>query len=123
MADDTVAALGKVSEALEVVEQARGLLYNFHRLSGTADLTLQDGVADLRAAGHPEVADEIERVLVGRDVIPGRWTFQIIEEYDAQYWQVFRATEEWVREALGAPQHLYEAEMKVDEQESEGDES
>jgi hypothetical protein len=120
MTDATVAALGKISEALEAVEHARGLLYNFHRLSGTADLTLQDGVAGLRTAGHAELADEIDRVLVGRDVIPGRWTFQIVEEYDSQYWQVFRATEEWVREQIGAPQHLYEAEMKVDEQDSRG---
>ncbi len=30
--DATVAALGKLSEALEVVEHARGYLYGFHRL-------------------------------------------------------------------------------------------
>lgn len=30
--DATVAALGKLSEALEVVEQARGNLYAFQRL-------------------------------------------------------------------------------------------
>ena len=123
MSDETVTALGRVSEALEAVENARGLLYNFHRLTGTADLTLQEGVAGLRAAGHPEVADEIDRVLVGRDVIPGHWTFQIVEAYDTQYWQVFRATEQWARDQLRAPKHLYEAEMKVDEQDSEGDES
>jgi hypothetical protein len=123
MSEETVAALGKVSEALEAVEHARGLLYNFHRLSGTADLTLQEGVAGLRAAGHLAVADEIERVLVGRDVIPGRWTFQIVEAYDAEYWQVFRATEQWARDQLGAPRHLFEAEMKVDEQDSAGEPS
>ena len=37
--DATVEALGKVSEALEAVEAARGHLYAFHRLCGTADLT------------------------------------------------------------------------------------
>jgi len=116
MSDETVAALGKVSEALEAAENARGLLYNFHRLTGTADLTLQEGVAGLRAAGHHEVADEIDRVLVGRDVIPGQWTFQIVEAYDTQYWQVFRSTEQWAHDQLGAPQHLYEAEMKFREQ-------
>jgi hypothetical protein len=121
MADETVAALGKISEALEAVEHARGLLYNFHRLAGTADLTLQEGVAGLRRSGHADLADEIDRVLVGRDVIPGHWTFQIVEGYDSHYWQVFRATEQWVREQLGAPQHLYEAEMKVDEQDSRTD--
>jgi len=40
MTDEVVAALGKLSEALESVEHARGLLYGFRRLSGSADLTL-----------------------------------------------------------------------------------
>jgi hypothetical protein len=90
MSDDVVAALGKLSEALEAVEHARGLLYGFHRLSGTADLTLQDAVEKFRAAGEPGLADEIEHSLVGRDVIDGRWTFQVVEAYDSQYWTVFR---------------------------------
>ena len=42
--DDTVAALGKLSESLETVEQARGLLYGFHQLTGKADLLLQEAV-------------------------------------------------------------------------------
>ena len=71
MTDDTVAALGKLSEALEVVEHARGALYEFHRLSGMADLTLQQAVEELRAAGHTDLADDIDQTLVGRDVIDG----------------------------------------------------
>ena len=96
MSDATVAALGKVSEALEVAEQARGFLYGFHRLSGTADLTLGEGVRLLREAGHGEAADQIEQTLVGRDVVPGMWTFQLVEAYDQQYWSVFRDVEQWL---------------------------
>jgi hypothetical protein len=59
--DATVDALGRLSEALEAVEVARGHLYAFHRLSGTADLTLGDAVRRLRAAGHEELADRIDR--------------------------------------------------------------
>ncbi len=56
-------------------------------------------------------------LLVGRDVISGRWTFEIVEEYDAQYWQPFRTVEAAVRDRLGAgTPHIYEAEMKYDEQ-------
>jgi hypothetical protein len=117
MSDETVAALGKLSEALEVIENARGLLYQFHRMSGTADLTLQEAVKQLRDAGHPALAAEIEDVLVGRDVLAGMWTFQIVEEYDANYWSVFRAVERRARSVLGsAPPHIFEAEMKVSEQ-------
>ncbi len=111
--DATVAALGKVSEALEAIEIARGHLYNFHRLSGTADLTLGDGVQDLRDAGHTELADRLDRDLVGRNVLEGRWTFQIVEEYDDGYYATFRELEALARdELMGGRRHLYEAEMK-----------
>jgi hypothetical protein len=116
MTDATVAALGKLSEALETVEYARGQLYEFHRRSGTADRLLQEACTELRDAGHPELAEELTRRLVGRDVLAGMWTFQLIEGYEEQYWSVFRKLEERARDLLGAPRHLYEAEMKYREQ-------
>lgn len=113
--DATVAALGKLSEALEVVEEARGHLYAFHRRCGTADLTLGEAVEGLREAGHSELADEIEHDLVGRNVLAGRWSFQIVEEYDDGYYERFRAHERRAREALLAGRrHVFEAEMKAD---------
>lgn len=115
--DELVAALGKLSEALEVVEEARGLLYTFHRRSGRADLTLQEAVQALHDAGEHDTAQQVADVLIGRDVLPGCWTFQIVEQYDAQYWQPFRAVEAAVRERFaGGTAHIYEAEMKYREQ-------
>ena len=115
--DATVDAVGKISAAFEVVENARGMLYAFHRMSGEADLALQEGLAALRDAGHQEMADEIDDVLVGRDVVRDMWTFQSVEAYDEQYWRVFQAVDRHVREQLsgGAP-HVFEAEMKLHEQ-------
>src|ERR1700709_2265708 len=98
--DDQVDADGKVSAAFEVIEQARGMLYGFHRMSGKADMALQEAVDALRAAGHDDLATEIDEVLVGRDVIPGHWTFQIVEAYDEQYYRVFQAASEKVRQRL-----------------------
>lgn len=113
--DLTVEALGKISEALEAVEVARGHLYTFHRLSGTADLTLGEGVDQLREAGHTEIADRIERELVGRNVLQGRWTFQVVEEYDDGYYATFKELDRFARDQLvGGKRHLYEAEMKED---------
>ena len=113
----TVEALGKISEALETVERARGHLYSFHQLSGSADLALREGVAMLRAAGHDELAEEIDAGLVGRNVLPGRWTYQVVEEYDDRYWSVFREYENRARQTLArGRRHLYEARMKDDEQ-------
>jgi hypothetical protein len=113
--DVTVEALGKLSEALEVVEDARGHLYGFHRLTGMADLTLGDAVDLFRAAGHEELADRLQTELVGRNVIEGRWTFQIVEEYDDDYYALFKQLESEARTALvGGRRHLFESEMKED---------
>ena len=115
VSDATVEALGKLSEALEAVEHARGHLYAFHRLCGTSDLTLGEAVDQLRAAGHAELADRIERELVGRNVIHGRWSFQIVEEYDDTYYDAFRSLEKVARDQLvGGRRHLFESEMKED---------
>ena len=100
VSDATVEALGALSEALETVERARGHLYTFHQLTGEADLALGDAVDQLREAGHADVAARISGDLVGRNVLPGRWTFQIVEEYDDGYWQVFREHERRAREEL-----------------------
>lgn len=115
VSDETVAAVGKLSEALEIVEQARGMLYGFHRLTGKADLTLDEAVGLLVSAGHTQLAEDIERGLIGRNVIEGRWTFQIIEDYDSGYYSAFQDVEARARDSLtGGKRHLFEAEMKED---------
>jgi hypothetical protein len=117
--DATVAALGKLSESLETVEQARGLLYGFHQLTGKADLLLQDAVAGLRDAGHTELADDLDRDLVGRNVLADRWTFQVVEDYDANYWSTYRAFDQRARDELaGGDRHVLEARMKQGERTS-----
>ena len=111
--DTTVEGLGKLSEALETIEQARGLLYGFHQLTGKADLLLQDAVDLLRKAGADELADDLETDLVGRNVIADRWTFQIVEDFDDNYWGTFRRFDERARTELAdGDRHVYEARMK-----------
>ncbi len=52
---------------------------------------------------------------MGRNVVPGRWTFQLVEEYDDGYWSAFREHERTVRDELaGGARHLFEARMKQD---------
>jgi len=111
--DATVAAVGRLTEALETVERARGRLYDFHQLTGEADFKAGDAADLLREAGHTALADQVEREVVGRNVLKGRWTFQIVEDYDDGYWTAFRDAEREVREALtGGRRHVYEAELK-----------
>ncbi|WP_333890930.1 hypothetical protein [Mycolicibacterium gadium] len=111
--DATVEAVGTVSEALEFVERARGHLYSFHQLMGHADLLLGKACDQLREAGHGAVADRLEDEVVGHNVLYGRWTFQIVEEFDDNYWSMFRDHERRVRAELqqGA-RHVFEADMK-----------
>ena len=111
--DATVAASGKLSEALEWVERARGHLYSFHQLIGRADFLAEEAADQLEAAGHSELAKQARDEVVGRNVLHGRWTFQIVEDFDDGYWQPFRDFDRTVRdELLGGRRHVYEAEMK-----------
>ncbi|MGI8768347.1 MAG: hypothetical protein ACR2I1_04470 [Propionibacteriaceae bacterium] len=113
----TVDALGKLSEALETADRARGHLYSFHQLTGSADLALGEAITMLRAAGCLETADRLAHDLQGRNVLAGRWTFEIVEEYDDTYWSLFRQLEEQARtEHAGGRRHLFEAQMKRREQ-------
>jgi hypothetical protein len=115
VSEATVEALGTLSAAVEVIEHARGLLYGFHRLTGTADLNLGEAVEQLRKAGHTELADRIDTELVGRNVIAGRWTFQIVEDYDDGYYALAKDLEQTARDELvGGRKHLFEASMKED---------
>ena len=114
--DTTVEALGKLSEALETVDQARGFLYAFHQMTGKADQELQDAVELFEKAGATALAADLDRDLVGRNVVADRWTFQVVEDYDANYWAPFRDMEERARtELAGGDRHVYEARMKQSE--------
>ena len=113
--DATVEALGSLSAAVEVIEHARGLLYGFHRLTGMADLNLGEAVEQLRKAGHTDLADRIDTELVGRNVIAGRWTFQVVEDYDEGYYALAKELERTARDELvQGRKHLFEASMKED---------
>ena len=109
----TIEAVGKMTEALETTERARGHLYTFHQLTGKADFELDDAADMLRRAGHTELADRLQREIIGRNVLHGRWTFQVVEDYDDHYWTPFREMERELREKLTqGRRHLHEAGLK-----------
>lgn len=113
VSDESVEAMGKLGEALEQLERARGHLYSFHQMCGTVDLMLGDAAELLRTAGHTELAGSLEEHLIGRNVLEGRWSFQIVEEYDATYWSQIVDFAGFARDQLmGGERHVYESEMK-----------
>lgn len=107
-----VEAVGKISEAMETIEVARGFLYQFHRMTGTADFQLGDAVDLLRKAGYDDLAEELDTELVGRNVLPGRWTFQVVEGYDETYYEPLRDFDRRARALTNGHQHLFEAGLK-----------
>lgn len=111
--DRTVEAAGKVSEAFEWIERARGRLYDFHQMIGRADFLVGDAADLLEGAGHAELARELREDVIGRNVLTGRWTFQIVEEFDETYYRPVAAMDQHVRDALmGGRRHVFEAELK-----------
>ena len=115
-ADDAVTeAVGRASEALEYVERARGHLYSLHQLIGRADILFEEAADLFRDAGQADVADELQRDVVGRNVLDGRWTFQIVEEFDALYHDVVSGAVRGLEDRFHDGQrHVYEARMKED---------
>jgi hypothetical protein len=111
--DDVVEAVGKISEAFEWIERARGRLYDFHHLIGRADFLMEEGAALLERCGAGDLAAHVRREVIGRNVLDGRWTFQIVEEFNDLYYRPVATTEAEIRERLmGGRRHVYEAELK-----------
>lgn len=111
--DKTIEAVGKLTEAWETTQRARGHLYAFHQLTGGADLALERAATLFREAGHEDIATRMWTDLIGCNVLPGRWTFQIVEEYDDGYYELFRTIERAARdEFMEGRRHVYEARMK-----------
>lgn len=108
----TVEAVGKLTEALEKVEVARGHLYAFHTLTGAADFDVEEAIELLREAGHCEFAARLSRELLGRNVLPGRWTFQVVEDYEDTYYEPFRDLEREGRRLTHGHRHVHEAGLK-----------
>jgi hypothetical protein len=111
--DALVEAVGKVSEAKEWVERARGRLYDVHQMMGRADLLFGEAADALAAAGAAEQADHLRVEIVGRNILEGRWTFQVVEEFDDGYYAAVKAAEARMRDDLmEGRRHVFEAEMK-----------
>jgi hypothetical protein len=111
--DVAIEAAGKISEAFEWIERARGSLYDFHQLIGRADFLMEDAADLLDQCGASDLAEQVRRDVIGRNVLDGRWTFQIVEEFDDVYFRDAQRLEQTVRDRLAdGRRHVYEAELK-----------
>jgi len=111
--DETIEALGKLSAAIDHIEDARGHLYAFHRLMGSAERTMEEATDLLHSAGHDDIAAALDAEVLGRNPLPGMWSFQMVEAFDDGFHAAAtgiqrRALEELVE----GRRHVFEAEMK-----------
>ncbi len=113
VSDDTIEALGKLAAAFDHIQGARGRLYDFHRLCGSSERVLEEATDMLRDAGHGDVADRLDRELLGRNPLPGMWSFQMVEGYDDTYYDPATALHRSILDELvDGKRHVFEAEMK-----------
>src|SRR6266542_3183052 len=106
-------AVGKATEGLEYVERARGHLYAFHQLIGRADFLFEECAVLLDEMGHRSHARSVWHNLVGRDVLEGRWTFQVVEGFDTDYYEAARAeVHNLVDDLAAGRRHVHEEAMR-----------
>ena len=114
VSDATVEALGKLSAAVDHVEDARGHLYAFHRLCGSAETTMEEATRLIREAGHDDLADALDATVLGRNPLPGMWSFQMVEAYDDGYYADVKSLHQRALDDLvEGKRHVFEAEMKA----------
>ncbi len=71
------------------------------------------GASDLAVEATGRMTEALETDLLGGNVLAGRWTFQVVEEFDDGHYARFRDHERRVRDALtGGVRHVNEAELK-----------
>ncbi len=113
LSDVAAEAAGKLGEALEYVERARGQLYEFHHHIGHADLMLDEVLEGLEKGGHADLVALIRERVYGRDVLQGRWTYQVVDEFDDGYYAAWKDVTATVREKVpGGGRHEHEAALK-----------
>lgn len=114
VSDAEIEATDSVGQAEEFVERARGHLYELHHLIGRADILYKRAADQLEAVGRTELSERLRNEIIGLNVIHGRWTFQLVEEFDDGFWTAARDAGRAVRDEItDGKRHVSESEMKA----------
>lgn len=106
-------AAHQVEVAAEWFERAFGALLDAHHAVGHGQLMLLQAADALRDAGHPVLAERARREVAPRDVVDGRWTYQLVDEFRAHMLGPVRTFDDEVRARLaGGVRHRFEARQK-----------
>jgi hypothetical protein len=99
------------------MERAWGHLLACHQEVGHSQITMFDAADKLEAAGHHELATRLRSHHAVEDALPGRWTYQMVDEFRERLLMSIREFEEEGRNRLsGGVRHRAEARQKAEQQ-------
>ncbi|APW97412.1 hypothetical protein CHINAEXTREME_06340 [Halobiforma lacisalsi AJ5] len=93
-------ALHGMQLGIEYLYRAYGSLLEFHHHVGRAMNRMADAEDDLREAGHEEWADRLRDEHLPAGAIDDRWTFELVDEFSAEFLEEMDDFEASVREEL-----------------------
>ena len=93
-------ALHELQLGIEHVHRAYGTLLEFHHDLGHAMDRMSDAEEALREAGHEEWADALRDDHLPAGAVSDQWTFELVEEFSAEFLEEVDAFETEVRDEL-----------------------
>jgi hypothetical protein len=94
-------ALHEVELGLEWLQRAQGYLLEFHHATGHGMDHLHEAESLLETSGHVDLADAIRTVLLPHGVVDDdRWSYDVVEDFQATLLAETTAVEQRVRTEL-----------------------
>ena len=76
-------ALHRAELGVEWLRRAHGSLVEFHHATGHAMDHMAEAESTLREAGHTELADRLRDEVLPNGVVEDRWTYDLLETFEA----------------------------------------
>jgi len=83
LSETELSALHEAELGIEWLRRAHGSLVEVHHATGHAMDHLHDAEATLREAGHTALADQLRDELLPSGAIEDRWTYDLLETFEA----------------------------------------
>lgn len=100
LSDAELDALHNLQLGIEYVHRAYGTLLSFHHELGHAMDRMADAEDNLRAADHESWADELQNQHLPAGAVSDQWTFELVEEFSAEFLKEVDRFEGDVRDEL-----------------------
>ena len=109
LSESELSALHEAELGAEWLRRAHGSLVEFHHATGHAMDHLHDAESTLREAGHTDLADQLRDELLPSGAIEDRWTYDLLETFEAGVFEDVTGYERRIREELAdGERHLTE---------------